>query len=360
MKIPNPYESKHYKKFFILPVLLILIALFFIPQIPQGIDLRGGLLITVLTQQDMPAEKIVEIQSALAEFKPSAVRSFSSPAGNGVEIELPSDESLAKGEALLAELNNLNKIYVDLQIQQSPSAEEAKLKVLDKAKELNSLFSTAPLSGDPQKDVEQAQKAFLDARSSYRQSIASALSKVVSTETASFKEVGSSLSKFFVAKTQEIVLYSFLFSAIVIFLIFRSLVPSFAVIFGAVADISITAGVMGLLGIPLTLASVAALLMLIGFSLDTDVMLTARVIKRKEGTAAQRAFDAMKTGLTMNASVLISFGILLLLALWLQIPFYYQVGAVAVIGALVDSIATWMGNAPIILWSVERKEKQGA
>ncbi len=357
MHIPNPYESKHYKLYFILPVVLIIAALFYIPQIPQGIDLRGGLLISIFTDGDVTPAKIAEIQSVLAEFKPSSVRSFTSPTGGGVEIEIPSDENLAKGETLLAEMNGLNNEFVQLEIANSPLAEQKKQDALAKARELNSLFSTVPLSGDVQKDVQQAQQEFLTARSSYRQNISSKLSKVISVETASFKEVGSSLSKFFVTKTREVVIYSFAFSAIVIFLVFRALAPSFAVFFGAVADISITAGVMGLLGIPLTLASVAALLMLIGFSLDTDVMLTARVIKRKEGTAAQRAFGAMKTGLTMNASVLISFGVLLVLSLSLQIPFYYQVGAVAVIGALVDSIATWMGNAPLILWSVERKEK---
>ena len=360
MHIPNPYENKHYKLYFILPVVLIIAALFFIPNIPQGIDLRGGLLITVFTPSEITPAQIAEIQGALAQFSPSGVRSFSSPAGSGVEIEIPSDERLAKGEELLAEMNKLNNEFVELEIAKSPLADQKKQETLAKAGELNSLFSQQALSGDVQKDVLQAQQSFLDARSAYRQKIAAALSGVVSTETASFKEVGSSLSKFFVTKTREIVIYSFLFSAIIIFLVFRALAPSFAVIFGAAADIIITAGVMGLLGIPLTLASVAALLMLIGFSLDTDVMLTACVIKRKEGTPAQRAFGAMKTGLTMNASVLISFGILLLLSLWLQIPFYYQVGSVAVIGALVDSIATWMGNAPLILWSVERKEKTGA
>ncbi|MFH1056942.1 MAG: hypothetical protein V1717_04070 [Candidatus Micrarchaeota archaeon] len=359
MNIPNPYESKHYKKFVIAPLVLIAIALFFIPQIPRGIDLRGGLLITIVAPGEVSAGQIAEIQLALAEFNPSGVRSFSSPAGNGVEIELPTDENLAKGEVLLGEMNSLNHEFVQLELSQSPLAEGKKSEVLAKASELNSLFSQQALPDDVLKAVEQAQKTFLDSRTAYREKISEKLSAVISTETASFKEVGSSLSKFFVTKTQEIVMYSFLFSAIIIFLVFRAWAPSLAVIFGAAADIIITAGVMGLLGIPLTLASVAALLMLIGFSLDTDVMLTARVIKRKEGTPAQRAFGAMKTGLTMNASVLISFGILLLLSLLLQIPFYYQVGAVAVIGALVDSIATWMGNAPLILWSIERKEKTG-
>ena len=206
--------------------------------------------------------------------------------------------------------------------------------------------------------MELSQTLFLNAKSEQRDKIAAKIGSVVNVKQSSFKEVGSSLSKFFVNKTQEVVIMSFVLSAIIIFLVFRSFVPSVAVIFGAAADIIITAGIMGMLGIPLSLASVAALLMLIGFSLDTDVMLTARVIKRKEGTAAQRAFDAMKTGLTMNLAVLISFGVLLSLSLFLQIPFYYQVGSVAVIGACVDAIATWMGNAPLILQYAQKKEKQ--
>lgn len=358
MHVPNPYENKHYKLYFVVPVVLIIAALFYIPQIPQGIDLRGGLLITVFTDGDVSPAKMAEIQNALSEFGSASVRSFSSPAGSGVEIEIPSDENLAKGEGLLAEMNSLNNDLVQLEIANSSLAEQKRVEVMQKARELNSLFSTQALDeSDVQKSVAQAQQAFLEERSSYRQRVSQALASVVSVENASFKEVGSSLSKFFVTKTREVVLYSFILSAIIIFLVFRAWASSFAVMFGAIADIVITAGIMGLLGIPLTLASVAALLMLIGFSLDTDVMLTARVIKRKEGTPAQRAFDAMKTGLTMNASVLIAFGTLLALSFLLQIPFYYQVGAVAVIGALVDSIATWMGNAPLIVWSAERKEK---
>ncbi len=360
MHIPNPYESKHYKLYFIVPVVLILISLFFIPHIPQGIDLKGGLLITIFSKNEVTPAQIQQIQASLAEFNPSSVRTFSSPAGNGIEIELPSDDTLTKGEQLLSEMNSLNSQYVQAEISHSATAEQLRVQVLGKAKELNSLFSTVPLDADVQKAVDQAQQVFLNSRSAYRERISKALSNVVPVDTASFQEVGSSLSKFFVMKTEQVVLYSFIFSAIVIFLVFRALAPSLAVIFGAVADITITAGVMGLLGIPLTLASVAALLMLIGFSLDTDVLLTARVLKRKEGTPAQRAFDTMKTALTMNASVLISFGVLLLLSIWLQVPFYYQVGSVAVIGALVDSIATWMGNAPLILWTIERKEKKAA
>jgi len=182
-----------------------------------------------------------------------------------------------------------------------------------------------------------------------------AVQAAVAVDSYSFKEIGSSLSKFFFTKTMEVLVYSFILSAIVVLAIFRGLVPSFAVVFGAVADITITAGAMGLLGIPLGLASIAALLMLIGFSLDTDAMLTVRVLKRTEEDRTWRAFDAFKTGAMMNAAVITSFGVLTLVAVWLQIPTYFQIGAVAVIGSVVDFVATWCFNAVIVLWDAERR-----
>ena len=359
MKFPNIYEFKHYKLFVIVPVLLILVSLvFFVPKIPQGIDLKGGQLITIFTDQDISSQ---QISAALAEFNPSSVRAFNSPSGKGFEIELPSDEKLSRGEQLLGEVNSLDQKLVELEIAQSPLAGETREQVSAKAKDLAELASPGvELTGDAHGQVKQAQEAFLNARSAYRQKISDTLSKTVSITQSSFKEVGSSLSKFFFAKIQEVILYSFILSAVIIFLVFRSFVPSVAVIFGAAADVIITAGVMGLLGIPLTLASVAALLMLIGFSLDTDVMLTARVLRKREGTPEDWIFGAMKTGFMMNFTTIAAFGVLSVLAFFLQIPVYYEIGMVAVIGAFADFIATWMGNAVMIFWYAKKQEHKHA
>ncbi|MDP2717395.1 MAG: protein translocase subunit SecF, partial [Candidatus Micrarchaeota archaeon] len=88
---------------------------------------------------------------------------------------------------------------------------------------------------------------------------------------------------------------------------------------------------------------------------DTDMMLTTRVVKRKEGTPAGRAFDAMKTAFLMNATTVVAFGVLTGLSIVLQIPTYYQIGAVATIGGIIDFVATWAGNAPLILHFTEGK-----
>ncbi|MEM3030896.1 MAG: protein translocase subunit SecF, partial [Candidatus Micrarchaeia archaeon] len=137
--------------------------------------------------------------------------------------------------------------------------------------------------------------------------------------------------------------------------VFRTFSPSLAVLTGAASDIVIALGAMGAFGIPLTLPSFAALLMLIGFSLDTDILLTMRTLKRTEGTPRQRAYETMKTGATMSLAALVAFGALLALALVTHIPTYYQIASVAIAGLLGDLVATWGLNAVVILWYLERK-----
>ncbi|MFH0835278.1 MAG: hypothetical protein V1881_02960 [Candidatus Micrarchaeota archaeon] len=385
MELPNPYLWKNYKWLVALPIALLLLSgtvLFLnasankdaIFGMTPGIDFKGGLLLTVYSdaQPDVAA-----VKAALSKYADADVRPFSSPAGNGIEIELPLNEGLTEATAGLAELHDLDSNLTQAEIAASyysgavkdnasliPEAEANQKKldgleasVLAKAAEVATLAgSNTAVGTDPHAAVGIAETAVDQAGSKYREGLIAAVSAAMPVKSYSFKEIGSSLSKFFFTKVMEVIVYSFILSAIVVFAVFRSAVPSFAVLFGAAADIFITAGAMTLFGVPLTLASFAALLMLIGFSLDTDILLTTKVITRKEGAPAERAFEAMHTGFMMNLSTIAAFGVLMLLAMSLQIPTYYQIGAVAVIGAFADFAATWCANAVMVLWYVEKRE----
>ena len=109
----------------------------------------------------------------------------------------------------------------------------------------------------------------------------------------SYRSVGPLLSKQSLTQVYYALGFAFLFMSITVFIIFRNFVPSMAVILAAFCDIVIAIGGMSIFGIPLSLASVGALLMLIGYSVDTDILLTTRVLKRREGTINERAKDAM-------------------------------------------------------------------
>jgi preprotein translocase subunit SecF len=189
--------------------------------------------------------------------------------------------------------------------------------------------------------------------------LSAALSELLEFQSASFNEVSASLSAKFLEKAIMVVLYSTLVVSVAVFIIFRTFVPSIAVLLGAACDVIIALGGMGLFGIPLTLASFAALLMLVGFSLATDVLLTIRVIKRKEGTPRERAYDTLKTGATMSLALLVSFICLLILGMVTHINTYYEIAAVAIVGLLGDLVATWLFNAPIVLYYLERGGKSG-
>jgi preprotein translocase subunit SecF len=173
----------------------------------------------------------------------------------------------------------------------------------------------------------------------------------------SYRSVGPVLGKESLTQVYYALAFAFIFMSITVFIIFRNFVPSMAVILAALSDIIIAIGGMSLFGIPLSVASVGALLMLIGYSVDTDILLTTRVLKRTEGTVTDRAIDAMKTGLTMAAAAIGS-----MVALYLVVVFIIpaastlaNIAAVLIIGLVADVLATWLMNLGILRWYMEAR-----
>lgn len=173
----------------------------------------------------------------------------------------------------------------------------------------------------------------------------------------SFQTVGALLSTRALTQVYYAIAFAFLFMAITVFIVFRNFVPAMAVILAALSDIIIALGGMSLFGIPLSVASVGAILMLIGYSVDTDILLTTRVLRRREGTINERAIDAMKTGFTMAAAAIASM-VTLYLVVHFFIPYAQtlsQIASVLIIGLVADVLATWLMNLGVLRWYMEAK-----
>lgn len=173
----------------------------------------------------------------------------------------------------------------------------------------------------------------------------------------SLQSVGALLSERALTQVYYAIAFAFLFMAITVFIVFRELVPSIAVILAAFSDIVIALGGMSLFGIPLSVASVGAILMLIGYSVDTDILLTTRVLKRREGTINERAIDAMKTGFTMAAAAIASMITLYLVVIFFM-PFAHtlsQIASVLIIGLVADVLATWLMNLGVLRLYMEAR-----
>src|SRR3989338_6286510 len=80
----------------------------------------------------------------------------------------------------------------------------------------------------------------------------------------SIKTIGPALGEVFWRQAQIAIIAAFIIMSFVVFLLFRSLAPSIAVILAATTDIVVAMFGMSLFGIELSLPTLAALLMLIG------------------------------------------------------------------------------------------------
>ncbi|GBF36413.1 MAG TPA: protein translocase subunit SecF [Methanothermococcus okinawensis] len=164
------------------------------------------------------------------------------------------------------------------------------------------------------------------------------------------KEISPTLSKRFWSDGLKAITFAFLFMAVVVYLVFRSLIPSLAVVLAAVSDIVMALGLMSIFSVPISTATIAALLMLIGYSVDTDILLTTRVLKRKVGNIEERIREAMKTGITMSLTTIVAMLVLYVVVTYI-VPaaiLLRNIALVILFGLTADLLTTWLTNVGIL------------
>ncbi|MEK6928690.1 MAG: protein translocase subunit SecF [Nanoarchaeota archaeon] len=174
-------------------------------------------------------------------------------------------------------------------------------------------------------------------------------------ENSSIEFTGSSLSASFYQQLRLAIVIAFILMAIVVFIVFRSFAPSLAVILAAFADIVMTIVVVDMIGINISAAGIIAFLMLIGYSVDTDVLLTTRVLRNHEGTINERIFGAFKTGMTMTLTSIAAAGVAFFIVYGLS-DTLRQIFGIILIGLGFDIFNTWITNASILKWYAENKK----
>ena len=181
------------------------------------------------------------------------------------------------------------------------------------------------------------------------------LGYTLTQENSSIEFSVAALSTGFYQQLRLAIIIAFILMAIVVFLIFKTFVPSLAVILSAFADIIMTIVVVDMLNITLSIAGIVAFLMLIGYSVDTDILLTFRLIKRKDDSTNQRLFSAFKTGITMTLTSIAAVGVSLIIIYNIS-DVLRQMFTILMIGLSFDIFNTWVTNASILKWYIEKKE----
>lgn len=173
-------------------------------------------------------------------------------------------------------------------------------------------------------------------------------------ENSSTEFTGPSLSNSFYKQLIIALFISFILMSIVIFFLFKAFVPSIAIIFAALSNIIFALTIMNLFAIKVSAAGIAAFLMLIGYSVDTDILLTTRALKKTEGSLNHRIYGAFKTGILMTGTALAAVLPAFFLVSGLPDSFK-QIFLILAIGLFADLFNTWMTNAGIIKWYCSKK-----
>tara|TARA_Y100000310_G_scaffold343210_1_gene449813 strand:+ start:121 stop:1014 length:894 start_codon:yes stop_codon:yes gene_type:complete len=188
-----------------------------------------------------------------------------------------------------------------------------------------------------------------------KQALEEFLNYKLTNENSSTESTGSSLGESFYKQLVYAIILSFILMSIVVFVIFRSRVPSFAVVISAFADIMMTLAFINLLGIKISSAGITAILMLIGYSVDSDIMLTTRLLKR-HGNTDENLKSAFKTGITMTLTSIIAITVALFIVQSVS-NVLSQIFTILIIGLSFDILNTWVTNTSILKWHLETKSR---
>lgn len=167
--------------------------------------------------------------------------------------------------------------------------------------------------------------------------------------------MGSIITKLYQRQALYAAIAAIVVMAIALFIALRSFPTVGGILTVVGLDFLGIMGGMAILGIPLGLASTAGILLLFGYAVNTNILLSTNVLKRKGGTARERAGRAMSTGMKMSST---SAGAMIILNLVTSAPALEQISAVIAIGIIVDMMNTWLLNSGLILRHQAEKEEK--
>jgi preprotein translocase subunit SecF len=352
-------QKVNYKVLAWAPPIFGLFVLVFILMhgLQYGIDFRGGEWMDVLTDKSIDA---VQIQALTTDLESSGLKD--------VQVRVGYDVDTGKNKLVV----QTTTVTLDkTQVEEKITAYAGKLTEYDTATVSLSTKPPAELKDNLQKRLKQnidltyapgmltlvgldLNKEDLDSSLSFY--LNQPLSVELTKKNFNIRSVGPTFGAAFRKQAFEALFFSMVLMSVVVFVAFREPVPCIAVIQAAIFDITIAVGGMSLLGIPLDPASLAALLMLIGYSVDTDIMLTTRVLKERGGELHALVDDSIRIGLTMTGATVAALSIVYLVSTTLtQVPTWASISSVLIMGLLADIPSTWLTNVGILKWYVESK-----
>lgn len=348
MSFYSKFYSGKYMRYLIAPAIVLVLSLILIFSfgIKQGIDLSGGTLLTIQTKQVVDTDVLKTYLATNFSLEDVSISLSKGVGSNRLDIQYLQEKNL---ETLSLQIKNIKALESQNQI-----IEQTKLMLINHNVDINKLTIKEEKDWLAQLDLlynaeknKRVNEILVGLNSEFG----------LDTENVAIKEISPTLSATFYSKIILVSILAIVLIILIVFLVYREFVPSAAIIACGIIDLIAGLAGMAIFNIPLSLISIPTLLMLLGYSIDTDIMLTTKLLKRKEGSNVDRAGDSMRTGLAMTTTAIAAVIVMLIFASIYNITVFFDISVILLFGLVADIIATWMMNGPILLWYVENKKK---
>ena len=147
-----------------------------------------------------------------------------------------------------------------------------------------------------------------------------------------------------------------LVAMVIIILIFRRRLATATVLITAGMNILGILGLMALFRVALSLSSVIGILITIGYAIDTNALLTSRLLKGAAGDPRENIGETLKTGIIISAvalAIILSINILVTAVQIKELTF------AIIFGLIINVINTWFLSAAVILRRIEKRKVMG-
>lgn len=177
-----------------------------------------------------------------------------------------------------------------------------------------------------------------------RSGVETYIGTTLAAEDISFGRQSSLIGESFMTDSLKLLFLGFILISCVSFFYFRNIVPSLSITFSTLSDFVGIIAMLDLFQIKLSVATIGALLMTLGYSTDSDILLATNILKRTEGSLKLRMKSAIKTELTMDIAAIVTFSIMYFLS---SVAIIKHIALVLLLGIVFDVINTWGQNASL-------------
>lgn len=171
---------------------------------------------------------------------------------------------------------------------------------------------------------------------------------------ASLSAVSAAYGSSLLIQSMGAVAFAFLLMSLIIFAFFRTFVPSAAVVASALSDMTVPVAFMTVVGIDVSLATIPAILLLIGYSIDSDILLTRNTLTGKRRDFYDNVRSAMRTGVTMTTTSMSAMFVMAVAAHLFNVFVLRDIGLILFVGLATDLVNTYMMNVGVLRWYVLR------